>query len=157
MKTVRIAVLVSCVGLVGLLVAGCGMNKKSKGAVAHPLNKTQFIAATNAICAPVNKAIAAGVKATLGSGKPTPQQINEFVTRYVVPQTSAEVEKLRAVPAPIGDTNIVKTIWTDLETATAKLKANPQLLAAGGPSPYAQAQQLAKGYGLKVCASTGSG
>jgi len=151
--TAKILALAVCLPTAAALIAGCGQNKKSRGAAEHPLNKTEFVGVANAICAPVNKAIAAGAKLTLGSGKPTPQQVDQFATRYVVPQINAEIKKLRSLPAPIGDMNIVKTIYDEMQRATDKVRADPQLLGGGGPNPYAQPDQLAKGYGLTVCAS----
>jgi hypothetical protein len=65
-----------------------------------------------------------------------------------------EVAGIEALPAPSGDTEQVDAIVSAAQQGLDELKADPSLITAEGQdNPFAEANKLAKQYGLTACAS----
>ena len=61
---------------------------------------------------------------------------------------------LQALPPPSGDEAQVQAIISAAQQGLDKLKADPSLITASGQdNPFAEANKLAKQYGLTACAS----
>jgi hypothetical protein len=150
----------------GSIAAGCGGGDDTTtvsgasgatGAQGAALTKDAFLAKGNAICKNGNQAIDQAGKQffqSLGLSKneqPSSDQIQQFATDTVVPKVQAQITAIEALPAPSGDEDQVNQITDSAQQALDKIKADPSLLE-GNNDPFADANQLAKQYGLDECA-----
>lgn len=149
----KIAVMISAVLAAGLIAAGCGSSDDSSSSDSTStaaLTKAEFLAQGNAICTAGNQKLEAAFQ-SLGKGS-TPEQISQVTTEQIVPTINDELDQIRALGAPAGDEQQVSAILDEADSASVKLEADPSL-GAGDSDPFAQANKLAKEYGLTVCAS----
>jgi hypothetical protein len=144
--------------LVGLIaasiLAGCGGGSSSSTS-SEPLSKSEFLAQGNAVCAKGGKEIqAAGQKLFSQSKAPSQAAQEKFVTDTLIPNIQSQIDGIEALPAPSGDEDQVKAITDAAQSALDKAKADPSVLTdqGGGSDPFAQANKLAKSYGLDQCA-----
>lgn len=151
----KIAMMTSAALAAGLIAAGCGSSddnnsSSSDSTSTAALTKAEFLAQGNAICTAGNQKLDAAFQ-SLGKNS-TPEQISQVTTEQIVPTINDELDQIRALGAPAGDEQQVSAILDEADSASAKLEADPSL-GAGGSDPFAQANKLAKEYGLTVCAS----
>jgi hypothetical protein len=134
---------------VGALVAGCGGDDDEDA-----IGKSEFIAKADAICKKGDKEIETTANEVFGGQQeqPSQAQIADFGAETVVPNIEQQIADIRDLGAPAGDEDQVDAILTAAEEATDEVKDDPQLLAGQG-DPYAEANRLAKAYGLKECGS----
>jgi hypothetical protein len=163
----RLTILVALVcAAFALVIAGCGGGDDSSstttsstttaagatGATGAPLTKEAFIAQADAICQTSNDAVDAQAQQVFGGQQPTDAQLLQFVKDTLIPSVEEEISGIEALTPPEGDEEEVQAILDAVRSATEEVKANPETVAAGGDaSPFSEANQLAKAYGLKVC------
>jgi len=151
----------------GSIAAGCGGGDDTtvsgasgpSGATGAQgsLTKDAFLAKGNAICKKGNQALnQAGQEFFNSLGlskgqKPSSDQIQQFATDTAIPKIQAQIDAIEALPAPSGDEDQVTAITDAAQQAVDKLKQDPSLLE-GNNDPFADANQLAKQYGLNECA-----
>jgi hypothetical protein len=152
----------------GSIAAGCGGGDDTTvtgasgpsgatGAQGAPLTKDAFLAKGNAICKQGNQELNQAGKQffnSLGLSKnqqPSSDQIQQFATDTVVPKVQAQIDGIDALPAPSGDEDQVQAIVDAARQDLDKIKQDPSLLE-GNNDPFADANQLAKQYGLNECA-----
>lgn len=146
----------------GLILAGCGGGDSSSttgasgasGDQGAALSKSEFLAQGNAICAKGSKETNAAAKKIFTQSQAPSQAAQEkFVTDTVGPTVQTEIDGIEALTPPSGDEDQVKAITDAAQSALDKVKADPSLVTEqGGSDPFAQANKLAKAYGLDQCA-----
>jgi hypothetical protein len=133
-------------GLVALLCAcGCG------GGESH-LTRAQFARQANAICrqAAADQAKLAGryEKSQIAPGQYGP------VTEVFVPPMAKELRRLRALDSPPADEARIRAILRAIESGVKDAKFDYLDLFVKETDPFAQANKLARKYGLEACAES---
>lgn len=137
--------------IAALALAGCG------GSDDKAPTKAEYIAKADAICktegAKSEKAATDAVVA-LGTEEPTPEQLQTIATEKIVPGLEKQIESLKALDQPDGDSDEINAIYASLDTAVGAAKEDPSSLVGGeGENPFADANAKALAYGLKECGS----
>jgi hypothetical protein len=129
-----------------LAAAGCGGG-------SDPPSKAEFIKKGNAICRKGNHDINAAVEKTFsGDERPSTAKIKAFGERTAIPRVQREIDQLRRLGTPSKDQEEVEAFLGEAQSALDKVKADPALFATQEQhDPFAEANRLAKSYGLKVC------
>ncbi len=141
----------------GSVAAGCGGGGDSTTTQQAALSRSAFVAKANEICKKGNQDLQqAGQKFfksldLSGSQQPTAAQVQQFATQTAIPNIQAQITGVEALPAPAGDEEQVKAITDSAQQAVDKLKQDPSLLQSNN-DPFAEANKLAKQYGLDECA-----
>ena len=131
------------------LIAGCGGGGGQS--TATTLSHAELVAKAAAICGQANSEIEAAAREYLGSGRPTPKDLERFAAEAVVPNTEAVVTRLESLTPPSSIAATYSELVDEMRSTGARLKANPGLLAQSG-DPFAKANRLAKRAGLDACA-----
>jgi hypothetical protein len=148
----RLLVAAALVLATGSIAAGCGGGDDTSTTTAA-LSKEEFLKRGNQICTGGEKHILAAEEKQLGEN-PSQAEVNKFATKTAIPTLQFEIAGLQALPPPSGDEAQVQAIISAAQQGLDKLKADPSLIAAGGQdNPFAEANKLAKQYGLTACAS----
>ena len=136
----------------GLAVPACG-DGGSKG-----VSKAEYLGRASRVCRDGNEALTKAsdeVFAALPPGqKLSRPEIEEFVRTTVVPTLRDQIGRLRAIPAPKGRQGRVDQIYDALDRGLGELERDPGKLVDGS-NVFAEAEALAKKFGLTVCATTG--
>lgn len=108
-----------------------------------------FITKADKICSEGDAKIDKGGQAFAG----TSNKVDQLVTTVIVPGTREEIEQLRALEPPAGDSDQVNEFIDTLEEGMDQLEETPSDLA-GGPAlqTIIDARALAFEYGLVDCA-----
>jgi uncharacterized protein with beta-barrel porin domain len=134
----------------GLIAAGCG-GGDDNGTTAAAQSKDEFLKRGNQICSAGEKQIIAAENKVLGEN-PTQAEVNKFATKTAIPTLQYELAGIQGLPPPSGDEDEVDAIVSAAQQGLDKLKGDPSLIAAGGQdNPFAEANKLAKQYGLTAC------
>lgn len=128
-------------------VAGCGGGDNSTTAAP---TKDEFITQADAICKQGDEELQAAGRDLAAGGKPSDEEVNQFISDTLVPNLENQAEKLRALGAPEGDEAQVNAIVDGLDKAVEEVKADPTGLASGGVS-FGEVNKLAQDYGLADC------
>ncbi len=83
--------------------------------------------------------------------EPTAEQLAAFAA-VAIPNIEQQVEGVEALEAPKSLKAKVKKLVKSARAATAKIKADPSLLADEKHDPFAATNKQAKKLGLKECA-----
>lgn len=165
--SLRITALLALALATGLIAAGCGDDDDetttsptttttagatgATGATGEPLSKEEFIAQADAICKAGDKEIdAAGEEFFSEGGSPGQAEEETFITETVIPNVQGQVDGIAALAPPEGDEDEVQAIVDAAQQAIDDVEADPSVLGTQG-DPFAEANQLAQDYGLKVC------
>ncbi len=148
------------------IVAGCGgggSSSSSGGSTSGgeaALTKKQFVAKADGICEAkdeeLNKEVEKFVKeeGISESKKPTQDQENELVEKYVVPNIQAQGEEIGDLSPPEGDEETIEKIVTSLEEGAQEAEEDPESITGGNSTnPFETASKEAQAYGMKVCGS----
>ena len=144
--------------IVGLCIAGCGGDgSTSSTGSTTAAAKAAFLKKGNAICQMANQRLKVANRkafaAYIRSGKQAPAaKVRHYVTSTLVPEIERQLNQLRSLRAPPGDEETVKRILDTAQADVNKVKADPDLLVNNTPA-FADADQLAKAYGLTACGS----
>jgi hypothetical protein len=131
----------------GAIATGCGSSDgNSDSTTTASLTKAEWIAKADAICKQGNQEINQATKQF--QGKPTQAQFDQFATDTLAPSVQKQVDQIRALSAPGGNEAQVNAILDAAEADVNKVKANPSSIQG---DPFADANKLARAYGLKVC------
>ena len=166
----RITTLLALALATGLVAAGCGDDDDdtattssaatttagatgATGATGEPLSKEEFIVQADAVCKAGDKKIDAAANETFSGGQPSQAEQEQFVTEDVVPNIQEQIDGLRALTPPEGDEDEVSAILDSAQDAIDQIESDPSALTEGANAddPFAEANQLAKEYGLQVC------
>ncbi|HEX8744934.1 MAG TPA: hypothetical protein VF712_17550 [Thermoleophilaceae bacterium] len=135
-----------------LALAACG-GDDDKGP-----SKDEFVQKADAICAKSDREGEAIAKRSFENPKkPTPEEAQAAI-REAVPMQKEALAELKALEEPEGDEQTLDEYYaaiekgiTTFETAAEDPQLSLELLAAGD-APFAEANELAKEYGMKDCA-----
>jgi hypothetical protein len=134
--------------LAGIAV-GCGSSSNNNSTSTASLTKAQWIAKADAFCqAGTAQTNAAGTQ-QFGNQKPSQAQIQQFATTTIIPGIQSQVDKIKALGAPVGDEQQVNTLISTVQADLDKAKSDPSLVTQG--NAFSDANKLAQQYGLKVC------
>jgi hypothetical protein len=167
----RITTLLALALAAGLIAAGCGDDDDdtttssttttteagatgATGATGEPLTKEEFIVEADAVCKAGDQKIDAGAQETFGGGgNPGKAEQEAFVVEVVIPSIQEQVDGIAALTPPEGDEDEVAAIVDAAQAAVDQIEEDPSALTGGGsgPDPFAEANKLAKEYGLEVC------
>jgi hypothetical protein len=147
-----IALLVGALMTTGLVLAGCGDDDEGS------LTKAEFVQKANAICTAGNKEIEKGVESFVNenssSGKPlTDAQLAEGAEEIVIPSLREQVDGIDALGTPSEDGEQAEELVEAAKDALEEVEDEPALAVpqTGDPNPFAEANELARDYGLDVC------
>lgn len=128
-----------------LIVAGCGGGGDDSS--TSSLSKSEWIAKADAICQQGNQEIEQAARQQFGNQKPTAADVQQFATQTALPNTQSQIDKIKALGAPSGDEDQVNKILGAVQADIDKAKAAGDM----ENSTFADANALARQYGLKVC------
>lgn len=141
---------------VALLVSGCGGGGGGEQVTASSISKAQFVKQADAACEKNRKQIETGLSAYFGglSGEESQAKkearLSEAVETIVTPKLQKELAEIRALGAPEDDRDKVEAIVDAIGEAVSKLEEDPVQIESS-TQIFADAQKLAKEYGLTVC------
>lgn len=154
----RFIALLAALAALALIVAGCGGGSDSTESTStSSLTKAAFVKQGNAICAKTEKEIIEGVGRFVKEGNPlkpkplTEKQLAEIAERVLVPKVRRQIDEIRALGIPSGDEQEVEAFFAAAEEALKETEEDPSLFGKGGAGPFAEANKLAREYGLTVC------
>ncbi len=127
------------------LAAGCG------GDSAPAPTKDEFVAQANEICLEGDKELRAASQDLAAEGRPSDEEINQFISDEVVPNIEDQAAQIRDLGAPEGDEDQVNAIVDALDQAVEETKADPGGVSGGSGTPFDEVNQLAQDYGLTDC------
>jgi hypothetical protein len=130
------------------IAAGCGSSSDDSTSTSS-LTKAAWIAKADAICRQGNQQINQAAHQEFGNRKPTRAQIQQFTENTVITNTASQIDKIKALGTPTEQGAQADAVINSAEDTINKVKANPALLEQG--DPFAQTNQMAKAYGMKVC------
>jgi hypothetical protein len=145
--------LITAIGAISLIVAGCGSDDESSA-----LTKAEFVKQADAICAKGDKQDQEEFEAfakerNLDEGKePSKAVQEEAVSEIVIPGVRQQIEEIDDLEAPEGDEVKVEEIVTSVEEGLDELEEDPTLLFGGG-NPLGAGSKLARDYGMEKCGS----
>jgi hypothetical protein len=147
MRTAELLIFLAAMGVVAgvFSIAGCGGSSESRP------TKDQFIRQGDAICkqaAAEQKRLAALRKGEVVSGN------FEAVTAVFVPPMERELRRLRTLGPPQADEKKVRAILKATRRGIEDAKADYLDLFVKETDPFAEANVLARRYGLAACAES---
>jgi hypothetical protein len=147
-----------------LAACGSGSGTRSSG---KAISKAQFIQRADAICSTGNRRISALPSPKFDPATATKQQLPQ-IARYLphlISELQLEHDAILALPSPASDQTVITKALSFLQKYIGLLTSERSAAAAGNlaafealfaqegqaSSPVAQANTLAKQFGLKVC------
>lgn len=118
-------------------------------------SKDEYVAKANALCRKRMRQISADVASLSGDLPANADQevaLRRLVKGVVAPSLEAEAEELRELGAPEGAEQQIEAIVRALEAAVAEARKRPKAFINRSPA-LAQAQRLAREYGIDACGS----
>lgn len=133
-------------------LSGCGTGESAP----MPLARAQFIKRADEICERADQRFQELFDDYLhenGIGLPperTLAQWSGIVENVLAPTIEGEVERIRALGAPRGDSKRIEAILDAVEEGLGKVRENPTV-EADTEAQFAKSKRLADAYGLTVC------
>ena len=137
-----------------IALAGCGGGDQTTypAGVSRPLDKVEFLAEADRICASTNARIeAAADDLATGRHDPPPAEVRRVVIGVAIPALESEVRAIRAIGAPAGDEQQIDAIIAATEEGIEQIRADPQGALNGPPPALRHAGRLARSYGSAEC------
>ena len=139
---------------------GCGDDDEDPASTStsSELTKAQFIREANRICKQQDGKIERASQQFFADApndrEPPPQEVAQFGKKTVFPAIQDEIDRIRALGAPAGDTEEVQKMLEAAESGLQTLEAEPAQLERGAiASSFEEFQKLASAYGLDECAA----
>jgi hypothetical protein len=149
---IRTAALVAAAGL-AVSAAACG----SRGGGSQGISEADYLAKAKLVCEGGNRRLKSATDDVLAKIPPgqkmSDAQINDFVHQTVIPTIKDQIKQLRALPPPKGEKDHVEQIYDALDKGLQQLDKDPAKLT-NGSNVFADADALAKKYGIGVCATS---
>lgn len=152
----RVIALLAALTALALIVAGCGSSGGSTDTTSS-LTKAEFVKKGNAICAEGNEEIEEGVeKFAKEHGinqkqPPTKAQYTEVAEEVLLPAVSNQVEGIRGLGLPSEGEEEADKVLKAAEKGIEEAEEDPSSLATEGGGPFAEANKLARKFGLTKC------
>jgi hypothetical protein len=142
---------------IALVAAGCGGGDDETTAT---LTKAQFIKQADGICSAAEDELDSkfekfGKEHKLSDKHPpNHEESEEAANTILIPSIEGQVTDIRALGAPSGESDQVDELLTAVEAALEKAKEEPaEFIEEEGEGDFAEANKMAREYGLKVCGS----
>jgi hypothetical protein len=147
---------------IAVVGAGCGSSSDSTSggdeSSASTLTKPEFIKAADAICKESNESLEGEVEEFAEENgfeaeEATKPQQEELISEIVAPAIGEQAAGISELGAPSGEEEAVEEIVEAVETGAEEGEENPSsfLVENGSEGPFAEANELANEFGLKVC------
>jgi len=150
--------LVAGVLATGLIAAGCGDDDDDEssdtGTDAVALTQQEWAMQADAICSQGNQELDQVAQQEFGGSNQPPSQAQQqkFAEETVIPSIEQQINDVRALGTPEGDSGEVEEFLDQAQTDLDKAKQDPkQLTDAGNENPFAETTKLGDALGLKVC------
>jgi hypothetical protein len=144
-----------------ILVAGCGGGSDSTSSETSSLTKAEFVKQGNAICAKGNKAIEEGFEKFVKEDnikqdqQPTKAQLTEVSEEVLIPNVQTEIEEIRALGLPSEGGEEADKVLKAAEKGLEEGEEDPAVLANETSGTFAEANKLAREFGLVKCGEEG--
>jgi hypothetical protein len=139
------------VAFTGILALGLALIGAGCGGDDAP-SKSEYIADADAICKQGDKEIDAAADETFSQNqRPSNAEIVSFGEETVIPNVQGQIDDLRDLTPPDGDEDTVNAIYDSAQEGLDQIEEDPAVLAGRGADPFAEANRLAKDYGLTEC------
>jgi hypothetical protein len=148
--------LLAALAAISMIAAGCGSSDDSTDSTSS-LTKAEFVKQGNAICAKGNKEIEAGFEEFAKENnlpenkRPSEGQLTEAVEEVVLPAVEQQVESIRDLGLPKEGGTEADEVLKAAEAAIEKGEEDPNSLASEKADPFAEANELARDFGLSKC------
>jgi DNA repair ATPase RecN len=120
------------------------------------VSKSEYLTQARSICQKGNRTLTAAsndILAKLPPGQKLPEpEVENFVRATVIPTIRDQVAQLRALTPPKGEKKHVEEIYDELDEGLDELEKDPKKLSDGS-NVFADADALAKKYGIDVCSA----
>jgi hypothetical protein len=155
--------LLAAIAALAIVVAGCGggSDSSSSEGSTSALTKAEFVKQGNAICAKGNEAIEEGfekwVKENHLSQKqePTKAQLTQASEEVLIPNVRKEITDIRALGLPQEGAEEADAVLTAAEKGLEEGEEEPTVLANESSPAFAEANKLAREFGLVKCGEEG--
>ena len=153
-----VVVFVVTAALMGLLV-GCDSGDQASE-TTEALSKAAYVKQANAICEKTKDEITTGTVSEVRklANDPEAREDLEFkiVSSVLVPSLEHQVEQLKALGTPPGDSGEIEQMLKLVEGAVAEAKSEPETYVSGdnykwGSEHFGEAHRLALKYGIDNC------
>lgn len=148
--------LLAALAAISMIVAGCGGGDDSTDSTSS-LTKAAFIKQGNAICAEGNKEIEEGFEEFVEENnlpknkQPSKAQLTEAIEEVVLPAVEDQVESIRDLGLPSEGGEEADKVLKAAEAAVEEGEEDPSALAGEKADPFAEANTLARKFGLTTC------
>jgi hypothetical protein len=138
-----------------VFAAGCGDGDESTSTAS--ITKTEFLAQGNAICKKGNQEIDSDFESFAKkhdlqqSDGLTDAEATEASEEILIPNVQDQVDQIGELGAPEGQEAQVDAILAAVQKGIDELEADPTAIQ-GNSDPFAEANKMAKDYGLTACA-----
>jgi hypothetical protein len=135
------------------IVAGCGSDSET----TESLTKAEFIKQADAICKKEDAKIESEFKSFAKENgipldkEPNPEQGEELVEEILIPNVQNQSEAIRDLGAPSGEEEKVSELLDSLDEGIEEAEEEPGSLFTSKSDPFAEANKLARDFGLEVC------
>lgn len=155
--------LLAAVVVLATLVAGCGGGSDSTGGTesTSSLTKAEFLKQGNAICAKGNEAIEEGFEKFVKENnikqnqRPTKAQLTAVSEEVLIPNVQTEIEEIRALGLPSEGGEEADKVLKAAEKGLEEGEEDPTVLANETSGTFAEANKLAREFGLTKCGEEG--
>ena len=139
---------------IGLLVVGCGGGGNDEVSVSS-LSKNQYVLKAEEVCEKGTKKIETDFGVFLTEEEkvkhPTKADYAKLVEIVLVPNVETEIEELRELGAPKGDSGEIETMLKTREESIAIAEEDPEAVIHDSTKVFGKASKAADAYGLKTC------
>jgi len=152
----RFVALLAALAALALIVAGCGGGSDSTESTSS-LTKAEFVKKGNAICAKGNEEIEEGFEKFVKENninqnkQPTKAQRTELSEEVFLPLVRKQVEGVRDLGLPSEGEAEADKVLKAAEKALEEGEEDPSALATESGGPFAEANKLAREFGLTKC------
>jgi hypothetical protein len=131
-----------------IFAAGCGGG--DDGGETATTTTDDYISQADAVCSESDAQNAAAFRQAFGNEQPTTAEAAAYVGDVLVPALETQLEQLRALSPPEGDTETVNAIWDRIADVIETMKEDPEA-SLGIEDPFADVTPEAEAYGFKSC------
>jgi len=130
------------------VLAGCGGGDEGGETVSTTTD--QYITKADTVCSESDAQNAAAFRQAFGNEQPTTAEATAYIGDVLVPALETQLEQLRALNPPEGDTDTVNAIWDQVGDVIETMKEDPEA-ALSIEDPFAEVTPEAEAYGFKSC------
>lgn len=143
--------------ITAVFLVGCGGDDEDEpaggGSESAAPTKEEFISQGDEICRDGDQEIEAGEEEAFGGGRPSPDEVEAFLTETVIPSIQKQIDGIADLTPPEGDEQTVAGLVDMAQGALDEVEQDPAALAErGSPDPFAETQRAFGDYGFQDCA-----